>query len=158
MKVEQLMSTPAVTCRDNDSLNTAARTMWDRDFGAIPVIDNADKVTGMLTDRDICMAAYTKGRRLGDIRISEVKNANVFSVKPSDSIQKAEKIMREHQVRRLPVVDARDQVVGLLSLNDIAREGERERSQKKKDIGSDEVLHTLAAICEPSSEETRATG
>jgi CBS domain-containing protein len=66
-------------------------------------------------------------------------------------VQRAEEIMREHQVRRLPVVDARDRIVGIISLNDIAREGQREaaHSARGRRITSGEVLQTLAAISEP---------
>lgn len=152
MNVQELMSVPAVTCREGDSLNLAAGMMCDRDCGAIPVVDPTDSIIGMITDRDICMAAYRTGRPLKDIAVAEITSGDVFSVDSTDSVQRAEEIMREHQVRRLPVVDTRDRVIGIISLNDIARGGQLEaaHSARSRRITSDEVLRTLAAIGEPT--------
>jgi len=149
------MSKPAIVCRRSDSVNTAARIMWERDVGALPVVDETNAVIGVITDRDICMAAYTKGRRLADISIAEVCKGEIFSVGPRETIQNAETIMRQHQVRRLPVIDEHRHVLGMLSLNDIAREGQVERTQKSQEIGSDEVLQTLAAISQPTPRRAR---
>jgi CBS domain-containing protein len=158
LKVNELMSKPAVTCRETDSLKAVAARMWDRDCGAMPVVDEVDTVIGMITDRDLCMAVYAKDQRLSDRRVADVANGNVFSVGPQDTIAHAAKMMRDHQVRRLPVIDERDRLVGVLALSDIARKGERDRSQNKKSVGRDEVVHTLAAICEPTSRRARASG
>lgn len=150
MQVRDLMSTPAVSCREGYSLSTAVRLMRDRDCGALPVVDDDDRIIGIITDRDVCMAAYTKRRLLDDLSVAEITRGDVFSVAPGDTLQRAERVMAEHQVRRLPVVDANDSVVGVLSLNDIVREGQRERSLTSKELHSDEVLQTLAQICQPS--------
>ena len=151
MKVQELMSVPAVSCKEEDSLDRAARMLRDRDCGAIPVVDSNDSIIGVITDRDICMAAHTTGRLLADISVAEITSGNVFSVDSSDTVQHAEKVMREHQVRRLPVVDHSDRIIGMLSLNDIARAGQREAAQtaRSRRLSSDEILQTLAAIGEP---------
>jgi CBS-domain-containing membrane protein len=75
----------------------------------------------MLTDRDICMAAYTRGLVLGEIAVSSVMSAHVFSCRPSDSLRSLMSAMSNHQVRRVPVVDDADKVIGIVSLADIAR-------------------------------------
>ena len=62
MKVRDLMSRPVQTCRSNESLNAAAQKMWDEDIGAVAVVDDKNRVVGVVTDRDLCMAAYTQGR------------------------------------------------------------------------------------------------
>ena len=80
----------------------------------------------MLTDRDICMAAYTQGRPLGEMQVSSAMSRQLFSCRPEDSLAKAEEIMRTNRIRRLPVIDADRHLVGILSLDDIAREATRE--------------------------------
>jgi CBS domain-containing protein len=148
MKVEELMTASVKACRLDDSLNTAAQIMWDNDCGCVPVVDPADYVVGMLTDRDVCMAAYIQGRPLREIRVSSAMSRGVFTCKLDDTVAAAEEVMRMHQIRRLPVVDERGCLVGILSLNDIACEAERERSLKgKRQITADEVAVTLGTIC-----------
>lgn len=157
MRVRELMSIPATTCSEESSLDTAAKLMHARSCGTLPVVDPTGAIVGMITDRDICMAAQRTGRCLADISVAESIDGRVFSVRPKDTVQRAEELMRENRVRRLPVVDGENQVVGVLSINDIAREGQREsgRNPKYQHIKSDEVMQTLAAICEPGSDEPR---
>ena len=96
----------------------AAMQMWDGDFGVLPVLDGK-KIVGMITDRDICMAAAIKRRDPGTIGVDEVMTGQVFACSPDTDIQEALKIMRKNQVRRLPVIDAIDRrLAGMLSLND----------------------------------------
>ena len=159
MRVQELMSVPAITCREEDFLDTAASMMRHRDCGAIPVVDATDSIIGIITDRDICMAAHTLRRRLEEITVAEITDGNVYSVSSSDTVQHAAEIMRENRVRRLPVVDERDRIIGMISLNDMAREGQREvgRRQQYREIKSDEVLHTLAEISRPDSGNASAS-
>jgi CBS domain-containing protein len=150
MKVEALMSRGVKTCGPESSLSDAARLMWDGDCGCLPVVDAANHAIGMITDRDVCMAAYTQGSPLERIPVATAMSKKVFSCRPGDTVAEAETIMRVNRVRRLPVLDGEGCVTGVLSLNDIAREVEREGTRKgKKEIGTDEVVLTLGAICQP---------
>lgn len=148
------MSEPAVTCRASDCLNTAAQLMWEHDCGAIPVTGDDGQLVGIVTDRDICMAAYTRGATLHDIAVSDAMARNVFSCQAGDSLDAAERLMSERQVRRLPVIDRDQRPIGMLSLNDIARSA---ASSRKKNGLEREVVQTLAAICEPRAQRTQAT-
>lgn len=143
MQVKELMSKPAVTCAVFASLNAVARLMWEQDCGAIPVVGEDGALVGIVTDRDICMAAYTQGKPLHAIPVSNAMAKRVFSCHADDTIDAAERLMSEKQVRRLPIVDPDGRPVGLLSLNDIAREvcGKRKKSGVEH-----EVVQTLAAI------------
>jgi predicted transcriptional regulator len=69
MKVEQVMKQAVQACRRGDALNTAAQIMWEHDCGCVPVVDTENRVIGMITDRDICMAAYTRGEPLQTLRV-----------------------------------------------------------------------------------------
>lgn len=151
MRIQDLMSRPAVTCAQDDSLDAAARLMWEHDCGTVPVLGDDGKVVGILTDRDICMAAYTQGRPLSAIRAATAMARQVYSCHPDEAIEAAEELMADKHIRRLPVVDAEGHPVGVLSLNDLARSvasaGENDGAQRA-------VVRTLAAICEPRGQSS----
>jgi CBS domain-containing protein len=147
MRIEQLMSRPVHCCSEGDTLNTAAQMMWEHDCGAIPVIGPDGTLVGMITDRDICMAAYTRGQCLSMIPVGEAMAKQVFACSPKDSIQSAERLMSDKQVRRVPVVDEERRPVGILSTNDITRHAMTAGSQKNG--VEHQVVETLAAICTP---------
>ena len=151
MNVEQIMTKDVATCGPDDTLNDAARLMWERDCGFVPVAEPSPnrRLVGIVTDRDLCMAAYTRGRSLGEIRIGDVMSTGVRSCKPSDDLAAAETTMRDSQVHRLPVVDDADQLLGVISLADIAREAAREAGSKRQEVTVAEIGETLAAIRQP---------
>ena len=157
MNVGQLMKRAVMACGADDTLNAAAQVMWDHDCGCVPVVDADKKVIGMITDRDICMAAYTQGGALRSLLVSSAMAKNVFVCKPTDSISYAERVMRDHQIHRLPVVDETGQLAGIISLNDIASEAGHEASARKRDISLAEVGETLAAVCKTRASELIAS-
>ena len=157
MRVADLMTKSAVSCKLSDSLSTAAKLMWDCDCGAIPVVDNSNNVKGMITDRDICMACFTKDQAPSSLKVQEAISGRLYACTPDSSVQDAEAAMRFNQVRRLPVLDGQRHLVGILSLADIAREAERERKQGKRDVSADEIVDVLGNICQPQSASAQAS-
>jgi len=149
MIVSRLMSSNVITCSPQESLHDAAGKMWDRDIGCLPVVDADGHVVGMITDRDVCMAAYTQGKPLSEVSVDAAMAHEVFSCLPSDRIEHAEGIMKLHQVRRLPVIDSDGRLVGLIAANDLARETARELKKKAPEARADVFVSTIAAICEP---------
>ena len=149
MNVSDLMTRPVQSCTVNDNLQRAAQIMWENDCGCVPVLDAESRVVGMLTDRDICMATYTQGKAPQHVLVSEAMAREVYSCLPDDNLAEAEDIMRKRRVRRLPVVDLDGRLVGLISLNDLARESVRQQTRVQKDLTPVEVSATLAAICQP---------
>ncbi|HVA80200.1 MAG TPA: CBS domain-containing protein [Candidatus Binataceae bacterium] len=125
MKVEQIMNRNVKVCRPQDSLNKAAQIMWDEPCGAVPVVDDQRKPVGFLTDRDICMAAYTQGKPLHELRVETAMARKVVSCVAEDELGAAAGLMRQHRTRRLPVIDRNGALVGLLSLDDLACEAAR---------------------------------
>jgi CBS domain-containing protein len=159
MKIEALMSRDVKTCGPKSSLRDVARLMWDHDCGCLPVVDEGRHAIGMITDRDVCMAAYTQGQPLDRIPVATAMSTKLFACRLGDTVGEAETIMRVNRVRRLPVLDGDGRVTGMLSLNDIAREVEREGTQKgKKQIGAEELVLTLGAICQPRGAHEIAVG
>ncbi len=154
MKVDQLMTQEVMVCTDADTLNRAAQLMWEFDCGCIPVIsaNGNGRLIGVVTDRDIAMAAYTQGRPLSAIPVSTAMANKVIACRADDSIDQAEALMRNNRVRRLPVVDQNERVFGILSLNDVAREAQREAAVgRRAQVTGEGVLQTMASLCEPRS-------
>jgi CBS domain-containing protein len=141
MKVRELMTSPAHSCQPQDTLAHAARLLWDHDCGILPIVDRDGRVGATITDRDICMAAMTRGSRLEDLRVAESMSRGLFTCGPDDDVSIAADRMIEHQVHRLPVVDAEGKLCGLLSLNDIAVVGEKDARLGR------EAFRVLAGVC-----------
>jgi predicted transcriptional regulator len=148
MKVGEVMTREVVRVRGDSSASDAAGLMWDRDCGALPVVDKEDRVIGMITDRDICMAAFTRGLALKDMRVDGVMSKRVFTCNPEDSISVLAELLSHQQIHRVPVVDSEGELVGIVSLNDLAQSYlQTEKSRKKDKVEARQVAGTLAAIC-----------
>jgi CBS domain-containing protein len=120
-RVLDAMTRSVVTCKADDSLNRAAQVMWEADCGAVPIVDEDGRLIGMITDRDICMAAYTQGLPLAGISVRSAMSTALHSCKPGDSLRSLMDAMAKYQVRRVPVVDEGGKLVGIVSLADVAR-------------------------------------
>ncbi len=97
MKVEQIMNRDVKTCHLQDSLNQAAKIMWEEPCGAVPVVDEQGRPVGFLTDRDICMAAYTQGKPLDELRVETVMAHKVVSCTTADDLGSAAQLMRQNR-------------------------------------------------------------
>ena len=144
MKVKDVMTKDVRTCGLDSDLSVVAGMMWMRDCGVIPVVDNG-QIVGVITDRDICIAVGSKNREPSMITVSEVMARSVYSCSPDAEIREALQIMREKQVRRLPVIDAKGKLCGILSLNDVAIKARD--AAKPEELSADDVEKTLEAIC-----------
>jgi CBS domain-containing protein len=151
MKAMELMTKEVRTCGPRDTLDVAARAMWEGDLGCVPVVDAARRVVGVVTDRDVCMAAYTQGQPLHGIPVASAMAKEAVCCRSEDDLATAQALMQKSRVRRLPVVDAGGRLAGILSLNDLALQAARERAQKSRALGMEDVASTLAAICEHRS-------
>lgn len=149
-----IKSTPHI-CHPGDSLAQAAKLLWEGDCGALPVIDGESRVVGMVTDRDICMAAFTRGLPLHSMSVASAMSTEVHAAGPDDSLAHVARIMSKHQVRRVPVVEG-GKLVGLISLADLA---EHIHEAGQGGMPSSVVLmQALAGICErrDSASNTKA--
>jgi CBS-domain-containing membrane protein len=132
-------------------LAAAAGLMWENDCGILPVVTEVEKVVGLISDRDICMAANLQGRNLWSIAVEDVFSGDVYACKPDDDIRTALKIMGEHKVRRLPVVASDGKLNGILSMNDIVLKAEESRDKKPAQLTYGDVVNTYKAICKHRS-------
>ena len=148
MRVQEAMSRDVQTCRPWDELNRAAQLMWDHDIGFVPVVGDSGTVLGVVTDRDACMAAYTRGLPLAAIRVEDAMTREVETCAPGSDLRIALELMRETRVRRLPIVDADGGLVGVLSVGDLARVAEDLARRGDRELACDAAM-TVATICEP---------
>jgi CBS domain-containing protein len=119
--VRSMMTVDVVTCSANDTLHRAAQIMWERDCGAVPVVDAAGRVAGIVTDRDLAMGAFTQGLPLVAIPVGRVASGRVHTVSVGASVDDVVAVMGRERVRRVVAIDAHQKVVGIVSLADVAR-------------------------------------
>lgn len=148
MRVRELMTQPVYSCSIEDRANTAAQIMWEHDCGVVPVVDQGGRVVGVLTDRDLCMAAHFQNRPLTDIAIASVMAQQVCTCLAEDDVVEAERLMAERQIHRLPVVSNDGSLIGILSLADVARQAKGTTSGRRDDVVS-QLANTVSAISEP---------
>jgi predicted transcriptional regulator len=146
LRVQQLMTQNVQVCGPDDTLDCVARLLWENDIGAVPVNGSTGSVIAMVTDRDVCMAAYTTGRPLSQICVHEAMSKTLATVRADRPIDDAQRIMRDCQVRRLPVLDERGSLVGVISQNDLLREAARQREAPRKELSAVAVTATVATI------------
>jgi CBS domain-containing protein len=146
MKVRRIMTSNVAACSPDTNLSAAAGLMWHYDCGVIPVIVGNQKVVGVITDRDICMAAAMSNRPASQIAVSEIISGEVFACAPEDEVSEALAIMQRRQVLRLPVVDQNGTLQGILSMNDIVLRSEEGRKSAGGGISYAEVVNTRKVI------------
>jgi CBS domain-containing protein len=148
MQVKELMTENAKACTLTDNLAEVARLMWEADCGIVPVVAEGGKVVGLITDRDICMAAMTTGRNVTNIAVEDVVSGKVFTCKADEDIHSALDTMRENKVRRLPVTAADGRLQGMLSMNDVMLRAKETRDKKAPDVSYGDVVSTYRSICQ----------
>ena len=114
--------TPNPDCVSQDAdVKEAARIMKDKDTGVVPVVDGK-KVIGLITDRDIVVRGIAEGKDLANCRVNELMTKHVRSVREDDTIDQVLTMMSSAEIRRVPVVNGSDEIVGIVSIGDIAIE------------------------------------
>ena len=138
MNVRDVMTSNPRTVSPNDGIQVAARIMKEEDTGVVPIVENG-RAVGIVTDRDIVIRAVAEGGV--DRPVRDIATRDVVCVRPDDSTREAERIMSQHQIRRLPVVED-DRLVGIVSLGDIAvKEGKDGRTGDTLESISEGVKH-----------------
>ena len=141
MKAQDIMAKDPRCVTPRTSIQEAARLMKSEDVGALPVVesDSSRKLVGIITDRDITIRAVADGRDIGSVTVSDVMSKGATTAKAGDTVEDVMKVMGREQVRRIPIVDDRDQLVGIVSQADVVLKA-------KSDSKSE---HTVEKISEP---------
>jgi CBS domain-containing protein len=144
--VSELMSRPVVTCAASDSLARALTTMWEKDVGFLPVLGPDQRIVGTVTDRDSAIAASTRGHRFDEIPVDSVMSRDVVACSASTSPGQVLAVMKQHQIRRIPVVED-GRAVGIITINDLIRFCAG--AGDKGGISARELVDALATIAKP---------
>jgi CBS domain-containing protein len=148
MKIKHIMTKDPTCCIPSDTAQRAAKIMRDEDTGVVPIIENEQsrKVIGIVTDRDLCMNVVAEGRDPGATQVHEAMTTTVVSCSPQDSVDKATELMRENQIRRIPVVDEQHRLVGIVAMADIVG---------RANVRTTETHETLKTVSAPTSEPSK---
>ena len=118
-----VMTPDPACCTPNTTLDEVAKMMAHNDCGEIPVVDQADHIVGVVTDRDIVTRVVAEGKNPVAYTAETCMTGNVVTVRADAKLDEVVAMMEEHQIRRVPVVDERESCVGIISQADVSREG-----------------------------------
>jgi CBS domain-containing protein len=132
VKIREIMSRDPACCVLSDSAQTIAKILCDRNIGSMPVVadQQSRKLVGMITDRDLCCSVIAQGLDPKTTQIEKLISFPPMSCRDGENIETCERLMQEHQVRRVPIVDAEDRVIGIVSQADLALHDKAERVSK----------------------------
>lgn len=128
MDITELMTTRLFTCEPSDSLNRAAQLMWDHNCSCVPIVDGERKLIGLVTERDVAMAAYTQGKLLAEIPVLDAMSRTLHACEARCPFEVAQNTMQSLGISRMPVIDEGGRLVGLFTKSDLFRE-ESERAE-----------------------------
>lgn len=134
MNVKEVMKTAVATCAPDSDLGAVIQTMRDRDCEFLPVVDSHGVVVGVVTDRDVCMAAGTAHRPLARVSVKETMSHPVFSCFADENVKTVLVTMAKHRTRRLPVLNQTGHLQGVLSIDDIVQTPHRRGGPTAEDI------------------------
>lgn len=142
-RVHDWMTRNVATVHPGDTVEHAARLMDENDCGALPVVHGNGRLIGVITDRDLVVRLLARGRDPLRARVGDAMTEDVHAVRMDEDADAALDLMARHKVRRIPVVDDRGLIVGMLSQADLARH------TRNRDIPPRHVAETLSEISEP---------
>lgn len=148
MKIKNVMTKDPRCCVASDTAQRVAIIMRDEKAGVVPVIENEQsrKLLGIVTDRDLCMNIVAEGRDARTVQVHECMTTAVVSALPQDALEKATELMRENQIRRIPVIDEQRRLVGIVSLADVV---------ERASVKTVETHETLKTVSAPTDEPSK---
>ena len=142
MKVSRCMCENVCQVTPETNIKEVAKLMQENKVGCIPVC-NDNKVCGIVTDRDLVLRGMACGKNIDTTKVSDIMTCNPCTCKEDDDIEKAEDLMAENQIKRIPVCDNNNNIVGMLSIGNLF--------QNHEDLNEDELCYTLECICKNSN-------
>ena len=139
MKVKECMCDDVCCVKPETKIKEVAKLMSENHIGSIPVCDQNQCICGIVTDRDILLRCVACDKDTNQTSVSEIMSCNVCTCKEDDDITNAQTQMSQNQIRRLPVCNSKNEVVGILTLGDLA--------QNTQSIGQQQVNETIENIC-----------
>lgn len=145
LRCRDIMTRNVTTCQPDTGIVEVARIMRDDDVGAVPVISNGGKLEGIITDRDIIVSGLTSDKNDAELRAGDCMSTDLYTANQNDRLVDVINEMGDHKIRRIPVVDSRERLVGIISMADIA-------TDTNKDL---ELASALKDVSQPASWLTR---
>jgi CBS domain-containing protein len=151
MKVKHVMTKDPSCCLPSDPAPRAAAIMRNENAGSVPVVEDASgrKVVGIVTDRDLCMNIVAEGREPGSVTVGECMTTTVVTCSANDAVGKVTELMKDNQIRRVPVVDETGALQGIVAMADLVSRGE---------VKSTETHDTLKKVSQPTPEPSKPRG
>ena len=138
MKVKDCMCYEVAYLTPESTVEDCAKLMCSKHIGCIPVCDSNKKIVGLVTDRDVILRSIACNKDIKTTPISDIMTCNVCSCGPDEEINEAEKKMSNEQIRRLPVVDENNKIIGIITLGDLCT---------NQNVDTKDVCSTLENIC-----------
>jgi CBS domain-containing protein len=125
MKSSEVMTKDPACCVASDSVQQCAEMMRAHDVGSMPIVESegSRRLVGILTDRDIAMKVVAEGRDAGNTQVADVMSRDPVCVQPDEELDQAMERMKDRQIRRVPVVDEQNRLVGIIAQADVATHG-----------------------------------
>ena len=132
MKIRELMTPNPVCCVPSDTAKRVARMMCDQNVGSIPVVMDQDsrKLVGVITDRDLCCSVVANALDPAAAAVEQFMTLNPVTCREGENVENCERLMQEHQIGRIPIVDGNDRVIGIVAQADLALKDKPERVSK----------------------------
>ena len=148
MRIKHVMTKDPSCCVPSDSAQRAASIMRDEHAGIVPVIDNEQsrRIAGVVTDRDLCMNVVAEGRDPSAVTVEQCMTTKVVTCSPNDSVERATELMRENQIRRIPVVSEGHELQGIVTLADVV---------ERATIKTTQIHETLKKVSAPTEEPSK---
>jgi CBS domain-containing protein len=135
-------------CVPSDSAQHAASIMRDEHAGIVPIVDDPQsrKIVGVVTDRDLCMNVVAEGRDPHAVTVEQCMTSKVVTCSPNDSVERATELMRENQIRRIPVVNEGRELQGIVALADVV---------ERANLKTTQTHETLKKVSAPTEEPSK---
>jgi CBS domain-containing protein len=143
MKVRAVMTESPAFCSSETNLGAVGEIMWNNNCGFLPVLSPEQKVVGVLTDRDMCIALATRNQLPGEITAQQVSSGTVYSCQVEDDLSIALTTMSEKGIRRLPVLDEAGKLSGILSVDDVVVYAD---SKNNGELSSKDLIQILKKL------------
>jgi CBS domain-containing protein len=145
LRAHELMTRRVASVHPASSVERAARLMEDCDCGSLPVVGDNGVLVGIVTDRDIVIRVVARGRDVRSAIVADCMSERVFACYADESVAECMAQMARHRVRRMPIVDARGRLVGIVSQGDLARHAWRRPMGQERDA----MIDVVGAVSEP---------
>lgn len=131
-QVQEVMSKNPVCCTADQTVQDVAKTLRDQNIGSVPVIANQQsrRLEGVVTDRDLCCTVIADGKDPKNTKVSDSMSRNPVACKPQDSLEDCMKLMQQRKIRRVPIVDDHNRVIGIIAQADVSVAAEPEKVHK----------------------------